>query len=563
MGKTLLALLVLAIAVEAGAFWAQKLHSVVIPTPVLLAVVLATQIAVAGRELDLRRWLLHLARVERTNIDRILERVIADSLDAVVLVDDRLRILRISRSARALFDVPEDVGRGADLGAIVPAPMADTVREVLSWFAAAAPPQALPKQDLTIACGSGVRYVEFTVAPSRLWRAAGRHRATAGETVACLTARDITADRQQREPDRPAGALRRADRGAEPERVQRRAGGADRRRRPGLRGDRIEPASAADHQRDARTGVGDALLAAVVARIDGAGLAIAPVARLGGDRFATFTVAPATAAMADYIGNRIARLIGAPFRLDAQTVRIGLRAGVALGTEDDDGEQLLCKAELALDEARIREGPALRTFDEGAFTRQERARQIERAHWTALTEGQMYLAYQPQVSLTEGGMIGAEALVRWTHPQMGAISPGEFIEIAESSGFIEHLGRWVLEVACLDAMEWPGELHVSVNVSPAQFHRSDIVADVERALAVIGAAGAAAVPRDHRVGVLRRCGRLRRDLPGLRRCGVSLALDDFGSGYSSFGHLARLPLDKLKVDQMFVRGLGSIRSTRR
>jgi EAL domain-containing protein (putative c-di-GMP-specific phosphodiesterase class I) len=146
-------------------------------------------------------------------------------------------------------------------------------------------------------------------------------------------------------------------------------------------------------------------------------------------------------------------------------------------------------------------------------------------------------------------------LIRWKHPTLGNIPPSEFISIAESSGFIEHLGRWVLETACFDAKEWPEDQVVSVNVSPAQFHRGDVVADVERALAVSGLPPKRLFLEITESLFLGGTSAFSDTFAGLRRLGVSLALDDFGSGYSSYGHLAQLPLDKLKVDRMFVQGL--------
>jgi predicted signal transduction protein with EAL and GGDEF domain len=302
--------------------------------------------------------------------------------------------------------------------------------------------------------------------------------------------------------------------------------------------------------------IGDALLVAIVERVDAKEeFGLGRIGRLGGDRFAVFACGQVAAGGGPHLGERLSRLLVGPYQIGDQVVRIAVRAGVAEGAAGDDAEELLGKAKLALDEARFRAGSGLRSFDQEGFARQARARHIERAHWNALTEEEVYLTYQPQVRLRDGALVGAEALERWKHPTLGMISPAEFIDIAERSGFIEHLGRWVLETACFDAKEWPEDQLVSVNVSPAQFHRSDVVADVERALAVSGLPPKRLYLEITESLFFGATAGFSDVFAGLRRLGVSLALDDFGSGYSSYGHLARLPLDKLKVDRMFVQGL--------
>ena len=303
--------------------------------------------------------------------------------------------------------------------------------------------------------------------------------------------------------------------------------------------------------------VGDRLLVAVVRRVAEANLEVSAIARLGGDRFAVFTTQSTSTEEADQLADTIVSLAGAPFDLDGQIVRSGVRIGVAPREEGDRGDTLLNKAEHALDETRLRSAPNRRTFDKTTFAKQARARHIEREYWTALAEDQLFLAYQPQVRLSDGVLFGAEALARWRHPKMGLISPAEFIAVAENSGFIEHLGRWALQTACRDAMAWPLPIPVSVNVSPMQFRRSDMVAEVESARDQSGLPAARLTLEITESIFLGSAGELDETLHRLRSLGVALSLDDFGSGFSSFGYLPRLPLDQLKLDRMFVEALDS------
>jgi EAL domain-containing protein (putative c-di-GMP-specific phosphodiesterase class I) len=152
-------------------------------------------------------------------------------------------------------------------------------------------------------------------------------------------------------------------------------------------------------------------------------------------------------------------------------------------------------------------------------------------------------------------MVGVEALMRWQHPELGAVSPERFIPVAEETGKIIELGRWILEAACCEVAQWPGHLRLSVNVSPIQFELVDVVAEVRAALAK------SRLPA-HRLDIeitegifVANVRATIEALQKLRDLGVGVALDDFGTGYSSLGYLGRLPVDKIKIDQSFVKRL--------
>jgi len=176
---------------------------------------------------------------------------------------------------------------------------------------------------------------------------------------------------------------------------------------------------------------------------------------------------------------------------------------------------------------------------------------------TGLDQGQFFLLFQPQVSLTSGRLAGAEALLRWQHPTLGMISPAEFISISEANGFICDLGQFMFREACKAATSWPSHVSVAVNISPVQFLRGDLLSDIRAALAASGLA-------PHRLHVeitesifVERSEELFSKLDALRDLGVTIALDDFGTGYSSLSYISSLPLDKLKIDQSFVREMVS------
>lgn len=171
----------------------------------------------------------------------------------------------------------------------------------------------------------------------------------------------------------------------------------------------------------------------------------------------------------------------------------------------------------------------------------------------ALQNRQFFLQFQPQIELRSRRLVGAEALIRWNHPEFGLISPAEFIPIAESSGLICDIGRWTLFEACTEAAAWPGEFSVAVNVSALQFERSDVEADVMDALSCSGLPSSRLCLELTESTFLDQGGASITKMRVLRDRGIVIALDDFGTGYSSMNYLADLPLDKLKIDQSFVR----------
>ena len=182
-------------------------------------------------------------------------------------------------------------------------------------------------------------------------------------------------------------------------------------------------------------------------------------------------------------------------------------------------------------------------------------RVLEREVVDALARDEFELHYQPQVNLKNSQTIGCEALIRWNHKDLGPIRPDLFIPIVEETGMIVELGRWILETACSDAMQWPEPVTVAVNVSAIQFARSDILADIHQALALSG------LPKERlHIEITESLfiadpTTIVKTLNAIRSEGIKIALDDFGTGYSSLSYIHQFPLDKIKIDRAFVKDL--------
>jgi len=232
--------------------------------------------------------------------------------------------------------------------------------------------------------------------------------------------------------------------------------------------------------------------------------------------------------------------------------------GIAVGPGDGvTSDELLKNADLALYRAKS-EGKGTYHFFEASLDEEaRRRRQLELDLRLAVRDGGFELHFQPLYSMAEQRLKGFEALIRWNHPERGRISPAEFIPLAEETGLIVQIGEWVIRDACARAACWPGSLSVAVNISPRQFSSPVLAQTIVQALA---ASGLPASRLELEITESIFIGNVERTLAmlhSLRALGVRIALDDFGTGYSSLSYLRSFPFDKLKIDQSFVRDLGS------
>jgi len=211
-------------------------------------------------------------------------------------------------------------------------------------------------------------------------------------------------------------------------------------------------------------------------------------------------------------------------------------------------------ADLALYRAKAEGRNGFRFF-ETAMDLQMRARHaLEVDLRRALAEGEFHLVYQPVVRLDTGETTGMEALLRWTHPERGAIPPVEFIPVAEETRLIMPIGEWVLREACTEAARWPESIRVAVNLSAVQFRNRNLVATVMNALAAAGLSARRLELEITETVLMQEDDTILSMLHQLRGLGVRIAMDDFGTGYSSLGYLRSFPFDKIKIDRSFVSG---------
>ncbi|MDZ4076248.1 MAG: EAL domain-containing protein [Hylemonella sp.] len=311
--------------------------------------------------------------------------------------------------------------------------------------------------------------------------------------------------------------------------------------------------------------VGDQLLREVAARISYCVRVGDTVARLGGDEFIVLIedlgeVAEVAAGQAEAVGRKIMAALSQPYRLGNSQHHSTPSIGVALFTNGQvQGDELLKQADLAMYQAKAAGRNSLRFFDPRMQTVVAARASLQSDLREAMHSGQLALHIQPQVD-TAGRVVGAEALLRWTHPVRGAVSPVEFIPVAEESGLMQELGLWVLQRACELLVTWADQpalrkLSLAVNVSVQQFRHPDFVSQVLETLLRTGAVAARLKLEITESLLMEDVEDVIVKMEALRAHGVSFSLDDFGTGYSSLSYLKRLPLDQLKIDASFVRDL--------
>jgi len=311
-------------------------------------------------------------------------------------------------------------------------------------------------------------------------------------------------------------------------------------------------------------GAGDAMLCEVARRLKATLRSSTTIARLGGDEFAVLFEDLDDTSRPSYFTERLLRPFRTPFVLGSGDLLTSASVGVALSGGSEvalNFTELLRCADLALYAAKERGKGRVEVYHDDLHTRMV-SRATQRSELaTAMKSGQFEMHYQPVVLIDTGEIIGSEALIRWRHPTRGLVMPGEFITMAEETGQIVELGRWVLDRACAQWREWADQGHdnhrLSVNVSARQLQESEFAEEV-RSVLRRRKMNPAALVLELTESIFALDGPSTRDqLTRIRDLGVRLAVDDFGTGYSSLSYLQQFPIDEIKVDKSFVDGLGS------
>ncbi len=280
------------------------------------------------------------------------------------------------------------------------------------------------------------------------------------------------------------------------------------------------------------------------------------VARLGGDEFAVMQCGVQQPQDVARLAQRIVDLLGEPFPVGEAQMRLGGSVGAALyDASVADVATLLKHADTALYQAKADGRGCFRFYDPGIDSAMEQRRELARDLRLALEAGQLHLAFQALYDADGRTLHGYEALMRWNHPRLGAVSPTVFIPLAEEGGLIGEMGAWALREACREAAAWPASLCVAVNLSPAQFRHGDLLATVQQALADSRLAPSRLELEITESLLISNTQQVLAILNQLSALGVRVAMDDFGTGYSSLAYLWRFPFDRIKIDRAFVKDI--------
>ena len=275
------------------------------------------------------------------------------------------------------------------------------------------------------------------------------------------------------------------------------------------------------------------------------------VARLGGDEIAVLHVR-ADDRMGLELAERIRAAMAEPFLVGQQSITIGCSIGLAATDNAGEPDVFMQQADLALYRAKKDGRNQVQRYEPGMMEEAIARRRLELDLAKALRNKEFSLVYQPLYDLSDGEVFGFEALIRWRHPERGAISPADFVPLAEETGAIVAIGEWVLKEACRQAASWPKNIHVSINVSAVQLRTESILAQVTQALASSGLTPDRLELEVTETAMVEDGPAIAATLSALRTLGVRIAMDDFGTGYSSLTHLCTFELDRIKIDRTFV-----------
>jgi diguanylate cyclase (GGDEF)-like protein len=307
-------------------------------------------------------------------------------------------------------------------------------------------------------------------------------------------------------------------------------------------------------------GVGDELLRAVAARLEGVVRHVDALGRLGGDEFVVIAEELSLAAGPELVAERLLDALKHPFKLGPdEEIRLTVTAsiGIAAG-QRTSADELLRDADIAMYRAKWDGKNRYAVFESGMQDTVADRMELDMDLREALAKGEFFLAYQPTFALSDMTPSGVEALIRWKHPVRGVVQPNDFIPLLEDTGLITEVGKWVLREACGQCAAWRRgglPIAIAVNVSGRQLDADQLIEDIQGALCDSGLDPAALTIEITETTLMRNVEQTVRRLAAIKQLGVRLAIDDFGTGYSSLAHLQKFPVDALKIDRSFISGL--------
>jgi diguanylate cyclase (GGDEF)-like protein len=309
-------------------------------------------------------------------------------------------------------------------------------------------------------------------------------------------------------------------------------------------------------------GAGDQLLIMAAQRMREVARKADVVGRLGGDEFA-IVLPDIDQAGAEHAAQRLLEAIRAPYALGKEPAKMGASIGIAIYPVDGGlAEELLHNADIALYKAKAAGRNTYCTYASGDGDREARRVSLEQDFRTAVELQQFTLAYQPICDGDRSLPVAFEALLRWNHPARGTVSPAEVIPLAEQTGLIVPLGRWVIEVACAEAATWAVPLRIAVNLSPTQFCDHELVDFITEVLSRTGLSPARLDLEVTEGLLLEETDDVIQTMQALRGMGIRMVLDDFGTAHSNLSYLRGFPFDMVKIDRSFLRALGSDQQAR-
>lgn len=553
-----------AVLLESAATWFQVTGAYSIQTATPLFTIGAFSMFTVVREIDLRKILALISENKAQNTRTILDRVVADNFEGLVIVQEDGSIYALSRAAARMLqenneNIPVDL-IGHPFCEIAPLPFADAVsaafKDIKSGTWVHEPPQILDG-----AFGASDRKIlEFGVMPSKLEGAVTINGQKEPDSiVACLSFRDIT---KRRIAEEEISYLARFD---------TTTGLPNRNHFIDYISSLLLETPADDNHLaiiclslDRFKNIQDSLgyeyaeevLKYAAKRVQKRLSRSDFLASYGESGFLLLINSkpdqPAVQALVETLLNDLT----IPYHHGGRGSVVGTSAGVMMITDKrEQADKLIKNADAALHRATLSTGNSFSFFEPAMETSILARQTLELDLWKAIERNQFQVYYQPQLRLSDNTLIGAEALIRWQHPERGFISPVEFIPIAEQSNLIVEIGDWVLEQACRDAATWPNHLKVAVNVSPTQFMLGNLKQSVQTALRNSGISTRQLDLEITESLFIEDNNKILKIMNELQEIGIRFALDDFGTGYSSLGYIQKFPLDKIKIDQSFVRDI--------